>query len=235
MDWVPMPNKHDGDGFTDLMDHANGMAHYGAWALIAQVAAKCDPRGTLLRDYRTRVRDGAESIKAYDFESLARVTRGSVKVFEEAIPRLISIGWLEIVTISPDGSSELSRMKVRDERQNPAGGCDPSVPFPSIQFPSVPGKGGVGENPKTDAEIPSLEEVKTYAQMHGGPAEWVVVKFWREMEGVGWMLKGQRVRAWGPLVDQQRTWWESDGRPMSPPGRNSKHATAVTPKQGGKF
>lgn len=165
MDWVPMPNKHDGDGFTDLMDHANGMAHYGAWALIAQVAAKCDPRGTLLRDYRTRVRDGAESIKAYDFESLARVTRGSVKVFEEAIPRLISIGWLEVITISPDGSSELSRTVVRDERQNPAGKCDPSVPFHSVQFPSVPGEGGGGGNPKTEVINSHAILIMTHARV----------------------------------------------------------------------
>lgn len=227
MDWVPMPNKHDGDGFTELMDHANGMAHYGAWALIAQVAAKCDPRGTLLRDYRTRVRDGAESIKAYDFESLARVTRGSVKVFEEAIPRLISIGWLEVVTISPDGSSELSRTAVRDERQNPAGGCDPSIPFHSIQFPSVPGEGGGGGNPKSkhpaSAERPSLEEVQNYASTIG-LATWKAADWFDEMEGCGWLDFNRRpIVSWQPVLTRVCRKWEADGRPKGPPSNQSKY------------
>jgi hypothetical protein len=89
LEWVPVPNKHDGDGFTDLLDHENGMAHYGAWHLILQVASKCDPRGTLLRD-------GAGGVKTpHTPQSLARITRGSAAVFEQAIERLITIGWIE--------------------------------------------------------------------------------------------------------------------------------------------
>jgi hypothetical protein len=84
--WIPVPNKHDGDGFTELMSHKDAMQHYGAWHLIVQVASKCDPRGTLMR----------EGQKPHDSSSLARITRGSKKVFDSAIPRLISIGWLEV-------------------------------------------------------------------------------------------------------------------------------------------
>jgi hypothetical protein len=29
LDWVPMSNRHDGDGYTELMDHQNGAAHFG--------------------------------------------------------------------------------------------------------------------------------------------------------------------------------------------------------------
>lgn len=103
MEWVPVPNRHDGDGYTELLDHPNGMAHYAAWCLLLQIASKCelpadacgknalpcDKRGTLLRD-------GA---KPHDAGSLARQTRGNRDVFAEAIPRLVSIGWLEIVDI----------------------------------------------------------------------------------------------------------------------------------------
>jgi hypothetical protein len=45
--WVPFPNRHDGDGYTELLDHPDGAAHYGAWCAMVQVASKCDPRGTL--------------------------------------------------------------------------------------------------------------------------------------------------------------------------------------------
>jgi uncharacterized phage protein (TIGR02220 family) len=89
LDWVPIPNKHDGDGFTELLDHPQGMAHYGAWNLLVGIASKCDPRGTLLRD----------GSKPHDIVSLCRVSRGNPKVFEQAIPRLISIGWIEVIDL----------------------------------------------------------------------------------------------------------------------------------------
>lgn len=83
--FVILPNKHDGDGYTELLDHPNGAAHYGAWVAMVQVASKCDVRGTL-------VRDGA---RAHDPASLSRLTRLPEKIFKEAIPRLVEIGWLE--------------------------------------------------------------------------------------------------------------------------------------------
>ena len=30
--WVPIPNRMDGDGYTELVDHENGAAHLGAWS-----------------------------------------------------------------------------------------------------------------------------------------------------------------------------------------------------------
>lgn len=106
MDWVPVPNKMDGDGFTELMDHENGTAHYGAWLLIVGVASKCGERGTLSR----------EGAVPHDARSLARVTRGSEAIFKEAIPRLISIGWLEVI-----GSDSATS-------DNPAPSCGETAP-----------------------------------------------------------------------------------------------------------
>src|SRR5689334_14443931 len=78
MRFVILPNKHDGDGYTELLDHKNGASHYGAWVAIVQVASKCEPRGTLLRD----------GDRPHDSTSLARLTRLPKSVFDEAIPRL---------------------------------------------------------------------------------------------------------------------------------------------------
>lgn len=90
LEWVLVPNKHDGDGYTDLLDHDNGLSHYGAWVLIIQVASKCQPRGTLIRD----------NGQPHDARSLARITRAPKKMFQEAIERLLNIGWLEEVHVS---------------------------------------------------------------------------------------------------------------------------------------
>jgi hypothetical protein len=84
MQWVPMPNRHDGDGYTELLDHPNGSSHFGAWCALVQVASRCDPRGTLLRD----------SAVPHNEASLARMTRIPIKVWQEALPRLASIGWI---------------------------------------------------------------------------------------------------------------------------------------------
>ncbi len=90
--WVPFPNKHDSDGYTELMDHPEGYAHYAAWVVIVQVASKCNPRGTLVR----------EGARPHDAASLARISRVPETIIENAIPRLILVGWLE--RISVDGN-----------------------------------------------------------------------------------------------------------------------------------
>jgi hypothetical protein len=84
--WVPVPNKLDGDGYTELVDHQNGVAHLGAWLTILQIASKCTPRGTLVGD----------SGEAHTPHSLARMSRIPASVYEEAIPRLMNIQWLEM-------------------------------------------------------------------------------------------------------------------------------------------
>ncbi len=89
MGWVPIPNKHDGDGYTELIEHPSGPVHYACWVTIVQVASRCRPRGTLLR-----------SIKhSHDSASLSRITRIPVDFFDEAIPRLITIAWLERIPL----------------------------------------------------------------------------------------------------------------------------------------
>lgn len=89
LDWVPVPNKMDGDGYTELVGHDNGAAHLGAWLAIVEVASKCDPRGTLLR----------ENLTPHDAGSLSRVTRLPTPVFTEVLPRLVRIGWVELYNL----------------------------------------------------------------------------------------------------------------------------------------
>ena len=88
LSWVAMPNKHDSDGFTTIIDHDHGVAHYGVWAVLVQVASKCNPRGTLI----------VNGEKPHTAESLARLTRIGVQIIKEAIPRFIEVGWMEDVT-----------------------------------------------------------------------------------------------------------------------------------------
>lgn len=90
LEWVPIPNRMDGDGYTELVDHPNGAAHFGAWIAIVEIASKCDERGTLMRNGRGIPHDAA---------SLSRISRIPEEIFLEAIPRLIKIGWLEPINV----------------------------------------------------------------------------------------------------------------------------------------
>lgn len=90
LSWVRTPNGHDSVSFRRLLKHPNGMAHFGAWNLILQIASKCSTRGLLTF---------GKKHEPHTAETIADLTGGSHKVIEEAIARLLEIGWLE--TIDP--------------------------------------------------------------------------------------------------------------------------------------
>jgi len=98
MTWVPMPNKHDGEGFVELItEHANGLAHYGAWSILVQIASRCEPRGTLLRDGKS----------AMTSQGLARKSHVPAGLWDEALPRFIKVGWLEHIHLDDKTLEEI--------------------------------------------------------------------------------------------------------------------------------
>lgn len=124
--WVPMPTGHDGAGYTELLDHPNGAAHFGAWCALVQVAAKCSPRGVLARS-------AAEPPgRPLDATDLARMTRIPRQVIEEAIPRLAGIGWIDVTpcaattpqegaTTSQEGATTSHPLAPRARARGPEG------------------------------------------------------------------------------------------------------------------
>ena len=94
--FVCVPNKQDGDGYTELLDHPNGAAHYGAWMAIVLAASKCETRGRLMRDIGV----------PHDAKSLARMSRVPLSILNEAMPRLLAIGWLTVETFATKEDAE---------------------------------------------------------------------------------------------------------------------------------
>ena len=122
MAWVPMPNRHDGDGYTRLMDHPNGAAHFGAWCALVEVASRCESaidtgngtgryrdsgkydnskhphgRGLLMR----------KNGEPHDAISLERMTRVPVSIWDEVLERLVTIGWIRYCEISVLATDEV--------------------------------------------------------------------------------------------------------------------------------
>jgi len=100
MFWVPIPNKQDGDGYTELVtEHENGPGHYAVWIAVVLIGSKCDPRGTLLRDGQ----------HPHTPQTVARKSRLPAGLIKEAFPRLLDIGWLELIEISQH-DAEISQL-----------------------------------------------------------------------------------------------------------------------------
>lgn len=85
MQWVPIPNKQDGDGYTELLAEKDGPALFGAWIALVQVASKCIPRGILIR----------ESGEPHTPISLSRITRFPNALLVRALPILLHVRWIE--------------------------------------------------------------------------------------------------------------------------------------------
>lgn len=196
LDWVPVPNRQDGDAYTYIMSRKDGAALYGAWMAIVQVASRCDPRGTLLRD----------NGKPHDSTSLSRMTRMPEATISEMLKTMSSedVMWLEHKHLN--GTTE-----------DAAGECDISTAGEcDNEGKGREGKGIAGER-AADAERPSLDEVKFYAQTIG-LAEWKACDWFDEMEGCCWLDYQHRpIGDWRAVIRRVRTKWEADGRPMAPP------------------
>lgn len=88
LQWVSVPNRHDGEGYSIIMADIRAAEIFAAWILMIQVASKCKTRGSLVRDDGTPMSLRAISLK----------TRGDLKWFEYAIPKLLEVGWIQPLT-----------------------------------------------------------------------------------------------------------------------------------------
>jgi hypothetical protein len=137
MTWVPFPNKHDGDGYTQLLDHPNGAAHFGAWCALVEVASR-QHVGTTSANPGEKYRDSAKydasdhphgrgilirnAGEPHDPTSLERMTRIPASVWKEALPRLVTIGWIRGY-IDIGTTSALDRQDIGGIPREGAGEC----------------------------------------------------------------------------------------------------------------
>jgi len=179
MRWVPFQNSFDGDGFISLLeDHEDGLAHFGCWVLIVEVASTCTPRGTLLR---------SKGKPPHDAESLSRKTRSNSGFFNDAIDRLLSIGWLEEV-------------ELKDIPHEPA-----TIPQ-STDYRRKEEKGMEGKKPSSRFRSPNAQEIMAYCEerkkLGKPPVDYLA--FYDHYEANGWVQgRNKPVKDWKACV---RTW-----------------------------
>jgi hypothetical protein len=88
---VFLPNSFDGSKYAELITGENGPQRYAAWVTLLAVASRNGAYGQ--RGYLQRS-NGAPHTSA----TLALITRMPQAVYEDAIPALIGLGWLEEAT-----------------------------------------------------------------------------------------------------------------------------------------
>ena len=188
MEWVPIPNSHDGEGYTLTATQKNGAELLGAWLVILQVASRCGKRGTLLRD----------TAVPHDSSSIARISRLPEPIIAMALKWFASheVQWLELV--EQEGQLELVAQSCENPApacENPASGC-------------LEGKGREGKrNKRAVAQIfvpPSPEEVEAYSVSVGYPLngqEWC-----DKYQQKGWMVGKNKMKDWRAAV---RNWKQS--------------------------
>jgi hypothetical protein len=124
--WVPVPNRHDGTSYRELITMPNGPALFGAWVLMVQMASRAPgPRdGRLVRG----------NGKPHDARSLYAATGCPEAVFKEAIELLISdMEWIE--DIEPESeNSVISPESTNPRTLSPQETTAPPQPAPPSPF-----------------------------------------------------------------------------------------------------
>lgn len=200
MRWVPVQNKMDSDGYTDLITHENGPAHFAVWIILLQLASRSQVRGTLLRD----------GGKPHDLESISRVSRIPSNIIGEAIPRLTSISWLEL---QDDENTVVTN-------QHPSRTLSAPIPHPTDEE----WKGRNGRNGREPAASPpqeparkakaTSEEISAFCAVEGitpPDATW----FFNKCEGNGWTNAGKAIKDWRATL---RAWKAAGYLPTQKPG-----------------
>lgn len=96
LDWVSIPNKHDGENYGKMITHKDGAVLFATWNLLVQVASKCKIRGVLIRD------DG----RPHDSTSLFLKTRAPKVWFDKALEWILAeTDWMLVKEV-PEGYQE---------------------------------------------------------------------------------------------------------------------------------
>lgn len=100
--WLPAPIRIGTSDYAELLDHKDGLAFYGLWRSLTELAAQCQPRGSLLK----------EGGYPHTQKSIALTLRCSIEILQESIKMFLHLGWLEELNFSKDSISVLSDNRV---------------------------------------------------------------------------------------------------------------------------
>lgn len=90
LDWLKRPLRIGSEEWIWLLDHPNGAAHLGVWYAVTELAARCRPRGTLMRFNGT----------PHTPESISKAAGLTALMCGEGVARLVTLGWIEQISFT---------------------------------------------------------------------------------------------------------------------------------------
>lgn len=210
--WVAIPNRHDGEGYSSIMAHSRSAEIFAAWILMLQVASRCQPRGSLMRDHG----------RPHTPQSMALKTRAKPEWFVLALELLTSeeIGWIEAVelpenealasTHHPPDSPLTGSCQAGDYRTEQNGMEWNRTEQEGIRPHSTP---AVEHNVRRFVK-PKLDEVKLQAAKLGLPSG-EAEKFFNYYESNGWRVGRNPMKSWTAALVNWRKNWEERHSPGS--------------------
>lgn len=207
LNWVAIPNKHDGEGFSTVMAHKDSAEIFAAWILMVQLASRAHRvrrDGTLVRPDGTPMPLSAMAVK----------TRAPESWFKKAVPVLMQVGWIEQVG-----------EQASDERQAGVTQASPDCQETDTRVPRREGEGTEKEGKKTLVR-PCLSEVVEYVKSMGLPAKDGEFLF-HHWEESGWKRGKEPIRNWKAAVNKwQAGGWLPSQKPQMNGHATTKHPTA---------
>gem|GEM_PF-6256472 len=152
LNWVATPNKHDGKSYRRLMRMPDGVATYGCWMLILQVASKCPTRGIL-----------ADADGPLTAEDISLKTDAPQALIERALEVLTSpqVGWLLVdgnhekpSPQAPDYQSATTPLPADYQRSTTALPTHNSTEHNNTNTPLPPFQGDAVEDQKPKSNAP---------------------------------------------------------------------------------
>lgn len=188
--WVPIPNKHDGETYSRLMQDDNAAQIFACWVLLLQVASKCTPRGTLIKG------DG----KPHTVTSLSLKCRAPISWFQVGLDYLEQqTDWLQVSIVEVDAPD-----------------CHPAITQPSPDYhpadthlPRKEGNGRKGMEGKEQGRFapPSLGDVLARAAEIELP-ESEAQPFLDYHGARGWMLGKSKMKCWRSALSTWKSNWQ---------------------------
>jgi len=203
--WVPIPINLSGDGYCMIMETKDGKKRkdgpeiFGTFIAIIELAAKCFPRGDLLKSDN----------EPHTFESIGRICRITPNIIEKTILFCVDpLKWIQSIDLTTN--CDVSAVTCRATAECNSILCS-SIPSNSIQEGDV----GGGEKQKYSKRslifvAPTLDEVTHYFLDNGFP-EALAKRFFEGYSTANWHdSKGKKIQIWKQKA--QQVWFRPEDR-----------------------
>lgn len=134
LNWIPVPNKHDGLGFRMIAAEKDSAALFGVWNLLIQVASKTDRghRGTLERGGNPLTASSLATMTGFPEKT---IERGLLFFSHPSIGWLLAEQWQTDLPLSPDASGESPGRREGKGREGKEGNGREAPPATPVSLP----------------------------------------------------------------------------------------------------